>query len=180
MLSAVFQWIYTMNIPVLLLLIFGATAVFSYAYEKMQSKWWSKPVIGLLLIAYIVVIMSITLFTRSADPEPLTPIMMPFDSYRKVLNGENRELFRSCFMNVVLFYPLGLLTAVLLPRNWHPFIRTMFIGAVFTLMSAGIEYAQYAYALGQPELDDVIHNALGAIIGGGIGCQIMMIRSEAP
>ena len=172
MLGRIFQWIYTMNISMLLLLIAGATAASAYAYRKIQTRWWSKPVIGLLLIAYIAVILFITLFVRSVHAEPLTPSLIPFDSYRKVLNGENRELLRSCFMNVVLFYPVGLLTVILLPQKWHPVIRIVLIGFIFTLMSAGIEYAQYAYALGQPEVDDVIHNVLGTMIGGGFGCLI--------
>ena len=33
------------------------------------------------------------------------------------------------------------------------------------MLSAGIEYAQYRYALGMAEVDDVICNTLGAFIG---------------
>lgn len=32
-------------------------------------------------------------------------------------------------------------------------------------MSIGIEYAQYRFGLGLAEVDDVIHNALGAMLG---------------
>ena len=172
MLGRIFQWIYTMNIPILLLLIAGATAASAYAYRKIRSHWWNKPVIGLLLMVCIIVILSITLFTRSVHTEPLTPSMVPFDSYRKVLDGENRELLRSCFMNAVLFYPVGLLTAILFSQKWHPVVRLLLIGITYTGMSAGIEYVQYIYTLGQPEVDDVIHNVLGAMIGGGFGCLI--------
>ena len=43
-----------------------------------------------------------------------------------------------------------------------PFIL---VAALFALVSAGIEFCQYHFALGQAEADDVIHNALGALIG---------------
>lgn len=33
------------------------------------------------------------------------------------------------------------------------------------MFSGVIEYVQFFYALGEPEMDDVIHNTLGALLG---------------
>ena len=68
-------------------------------------------------------------------------------------------------MNVFLFFPLGLTLSNALPRKWHRWgriILTTFIGCA---LSTGIEYAQYRYALGLAETDDVICNTLGAFLG---------------
>lgn len=167
-----------MNIPVLILLLAALTAVFAYIFRKFMYFRWCRPLCGLLLCISIAAILASTILRREVRAEAFVPSMIPFDSYRKFLNGGNPELLRSCFMNAVLFYPAGLLSAVMLPGKWNPVARIMIIGIILTLMSTGIEYAQYAYALGQPEVDDVIHNALGAIIGSGIGCLITTTRSE--
>ena len=95
--------------------------------------------------------------------------MIPFHSYRAVIAGENKEILRSNFMNVVLFYPAGLFACELLPKSWSRAKRVILVAVLFALVSAGIEFCQYHFALGQAEVDDVIHNALGALIGALIG-----------
>ena len=65
-------------------------------------------------------------------------------------------------MNVFLFVPLELSMPYILPRKLHPIIWTM----VFAfLLSVSIEYLQYRYGLGRCEVDDVIMNTAGAVIG---------------
>ena len=68
-------------------------------------------------------------------------------------------------MNVFLFFPLGLTFSNSLPRKWHRWSRIALTTLVGCALSAGIEYAQYRYALGMAEVDDVICNTLGAFIG---------------
>ena len=68
-------------------------------------------------------------------------------------------------MNVVLFYPAGLLGCSILPNKWHQAHKAMLIVCTFTVMSICIEFAQYCFALGLTETDDVIHNALGVFWG---------------
>lgn len=68
-------------------------------------------------------------------------------------------------MNVFLFFPLGLTLSNALPRKWHRWCRIILTTFVGCMLSAGIEYAQYRYALGMAEVDDVICNTLGAFIG---------------
>lgn len=68
-------------------------------------------------------------------------------------------------MNVLLFYPAGLLWAGLLPRRW-PFGRMLVCTVLsFSLFSLGIELAQFGLGLGLGEMDDVLHNTLGALLG---------------
>ncbi len=67
-------------------------------------------------------------------------------------------------MNVILFYHAGLFTCELLPKSWSRAKRVILVAVLFALVSAGIEFCQYHFALGQAETDDVIHNTLGALI----------------
>lgn len=75
------------------------------------------------------------------------------------------ELYRAMLMNVFLFFPLGLTLSNALPRKWHRWGRIALTTFVGCILSAGIEYTQYRYALGMAEVDDVICNTLGAFLG---------------
>ena len=68
------------------------------------------------LLAWLTVIAMATLTDRTASATSAAPELLPFHSYRAVIAGENKEILRSNFMNVVLFYPAGLLTCELLPK----------------------------------------------------------------
>ena len=71
-------------------------------------------------------------------------------------------------MNVILFYPAGLFACELLPKSWSWAKRVILVAVLFALVSTGIEFCQYHFALGQSEIDDVIHNTFGALIGAMI------------
>lgn len=117
----------------------------------------------LLLIATFGVIYT-TLGARTSG-ETLQVNLIPLHSYREVMNGGNPEILRSNFMNAVLFYPIGLLVTALLPEKWSKRLRWILTITLCTMLSIGIEYVQYAFSLGQCEIDDVIHNLLGAWAG---------------
>lgn len=53
----------------------------------------------------------------------------------------------------------------MLPDGWPMRRRLLWVGGIFCLFSLGIEMTQYRLAIGQAEIDDVIHNALGTVIG---------------
>ena len=112
----------------------------------------------------IAVILHQTVWNRGSASENAI-YLIPFHSYREVLNGGNPEILRSNFMNGILFYPAGLLMASLLPRKWPGWIRVMLPCILLIGFSAGIEYFQYSNQMGQTEIDDVIHNSLGALTG---------------
>lgn len=94
-----------------------------------------------------------------------SPELIPFHSYRKLFETGVAEILRTNFMNLVLFYPAGVLTASLLPENWSRIPKLLSVGIAFSLFSMVIEYVQFSYSLGEPEIDDVIHNMLGSVIG---------------
>lgn len=146
------------------LLILGLTVLFVLVHKWHSEKRWWKWLIGAGLFPLLCVIVYFTIFARDGG-DLLQHNFVPFHSYREVQNGGNIEIYRSNFMNVVLFYPAGLLATSLLPRKWPGWCRCLLVVLVLTAMSAGIEFLQYHFALGRCEIDDVIHNALGALLG---------------
>ena len=68
-------------------------------------------------------------------------------------------------MNVLLFYPGGLLLAGLLPQRFRDRRGMLFAVVCFGLFSLSIELCQHFLQLGTAEVDDVLHNTLGAAAG---------------
>ena len=137
--------------------------------------------LGGTLVLWIMVALYTTIFSRSSGIESAWAAV-PFHSYREVLSGGNPELLRSNLMNVVLFAPAGLLAGALLPDRWPMKRRLLWVGGIFCLFSLGIEMTQYRLAMGQAEIDDVIHNTLGAVIGCLActgGSELIQMRKKA-
>ena len=165
MLQAFFLWFYCLSITDAVLLVIVFSAGYLNLRQWLENKRFWRSVIALLFLAWLVVIAVATLTDRTPDLIPTEPELIPFHSYRAVIAGENKEILRSNFMNVILFYPAGLFACELLPKSWSRANRIILVAMLFALISVGIEFCQYHFALGQAEVDDVIHNALGALIG---------------
>ena len=163
-LGSLFLWFYCLDMPDVALLVLALTVLFLLMRKWLTDKHWWKWLTGAALISLLCAIVYSTIFARDGG-DLLQHNFVPFHSYREVRNGGNIEIYRSNFMNVVFFYPAGLLAASLLPRKWHGWCRCLLIVLALTAMSAGIEFLQYQFALGRCEIDDVIHNTLGALLG---------------
>lgn len=165
MLQALFLWFYCLSISDALMLIIVVSAVYLLLRFLLGEKRLWRPAIAVFFLAWLAVIAAATLMDRTSGTLPLNPELILFHSYRAVLNGENKEILRSNFMNIILFYPAGLLGYGILPKCWSRKRRIFAITAFCALFSIGIEACQYYFALGQAETDDVFHNTLGAWIG---------------
>lgn len=165
MLQTFFLWFYCLSITDAVLLVIVVSAGYLILRQWLAEKHFWRPVIALLFLAWLAVIAVATLSDRTPGLIPAEPELLPFHSYRAVMAGGNKEILRSNFMNVILFCPAGLLACELLPKSWDRAKRVVLVAALFALVSAGIEFCQYHFVLGQAEIDDVIHNALGALIG---------------
>ena len=114
-----------------------------------------------LFCAAVIAILCATILNRTPGNYEL--ILTPFAALSAA--RQQPELYRAMLMNVFLFFPLGLTLSNALPQKWHRWGRIILTTLVGCALSAGIEYAQYRYALGMAEVDDVICNTLGAFIG---------------
>ena len=155
---------YCLDIAEVLLLVAVSTIAYSLINRKVQARCWWRWLKFSVVFALVAAITYITLGSRDSGSVAVQ-VLMPFHSYREVQNGGNIEIYRSNFMNVVFFYPAGLLATSLLPKKWSGWCRCLLVVFALTAMSAGIEFLQYHYSLGRCEIDDVIHNTLGAFLG---------------
>ena len=163
MLQTVLTWFYCLSIKDAVLLVIVASAVYLILSQWLGDRRFWYPLN--VFLAWLTVIAVATLTDRTPGIIPAEPELIPFHSYRAVMAGGTKEILRSNFMNVVLFYPAGLLACELLPTSWSRTKRVILVAVLFAMVSVGIEFCQYHFALGQAEVDDVIHNSLGALIG---------------
>lgn len=152
--------IYALPLHMVIILMLALLIVWAMlSLHKNQKK---RTIINLVLCSITALtILYATILNRTPGNYEL--ILTPFATFTAAL--QQPELYRAMLMNVFLFFPLGLTLSNALPQKWHRWGRIAFTTLIGCILSAGIEYAQYRYALGLAETDDVICNTLGAFIG---------------
>ena len=112
-------------------------------------------------------VISVTVISRESGAESRIQLE-PFRSYWDF--GEH-SYFLECFatnvLNVALFVPMGFLMGCGF-RN----IAWSKVAQWGCLLSIVIEILQFVFRKGYCEVDDVIHNTLGCLIGYGVLCVV--------
>jgi glycopeptide antibiotics resistance protein len=153
-----FIYIYCQPLPRLTLFIFLFIVLWGYlGYRERNSLRW-RLVNAIVFLGIVAVAFYMTVYTRGESAEQA--VFTPFQSFQDA--KIQPELYRSMLMNVFLFVPVGISFPFVLGWRRCSCIFTVILAALF---SAGIEYLQYRYALGKCEVDDVIMNTLGALMG---------------
>ena len=151
------SFIYALPLSFVLLIMFVAAGLWAECCLRRKKSWVTYALLSMSLAAIIY----ITILCRAENGTDV--ILTPFNFIRTA--KMQPEAIRSAMMNVFLFFPLGLTLSNALPRKWHRWLRIILTTLVGCALSAGIEYAQYRYALGLAETDDVICNTMGAFLG---------------
>ncbi len=152
------HWIYCRPLWLIAVFIVLLLAIWTGLSILIKEKPW-KVINIIALVAMIFVILDATLFGRSGETVEI--ILRPFFSF--VEAKVQPELYRSMLMNIFLFVPLGLTLPFALPAKWkHNFFWAILIALGFSCI---IEALQYFLALGRCEIDDVIMNTIGALLG---------------
>lgn len=153
-----FVYIYCQPIPRLCLFIFLFILLWGYlAYREGNSLRW-RFANAVVFLGIVAVVFYMTVYTRGESAEQA--VFTPFRSFQDA--KIQPELYRSMLMNVFLFVPLGISLPFVL--GWRR-CSCMFTVILAALFSSGIEYLQFRYALGKCEVDDVIMNTLGSLMG---------------
>ena len=135
-----------------------AYSVLGYMFLKRTSKAWEIANICLSIID-VLGVLYVTVFNREyGKPEiELMPLYSLFDQSIDV------EKYRVSLMNVFLFFPLGIsMPFALQNKSKHPLLLAVCFNFLLSLV---IESIQYAFGLGKCEVDDIIMNTIGALIG---------------
>jgi len=125
-----------------------------------------RKLLALLLIAYVVFLLDIALF-RFPAAHP-TPNFIPFRSMIRDWSHGGWPFVINFVGNIVAFVPLGLLP---------PFIRTrptkLWHALAFSLsLSLAIECGQLISGRRVPDVDDLILNTMGGVLGYSLGRRV--------
>lgn len=114
---------------------------------------------ALFLVIWFLGVLCATLLER--EKQTINPVLRPLYSLSAAMFST--EIIRLFFMNAFLFLPLGMCFPFILPCHQKHKIRDTVLAAI--LVSGVIEVSQFYFHLGCCEVDDVIMNTLGALIG---------------
>lgn len=109
--------------------------------------------------AAVAAILWITLLSR--QQEAARQILPPLRSYLSIARGDRRALLEN-ILNVLLFLPVGLFPPILWKTKGRQVTWMALVGSLL------IELNQLIWRLGYFEVDDLLHNTLGAVLGYGI------------
>ena len=114
-----------------------------------------------ILLEYaFVVYCSTVIFRHTSQDEQCN--LIPLWSYLACVKEGSDRLLVENMMNVVVFVPVGVLWGYVSREGWKSAVS---VGAG---LSIGIELLQFIFKRGFAEVDDVIHNTIGCMIGYAI------------
>lgn len=161
------NYIYHRSIPDLIRWSIIAVLAAAALHRSFGKRRWWKPTLVAALCIWTAAVLITTVFSR--DPGGTYALsLVPLHSYLEILGGGSRELLRSNFMNVLLFFPAGILSRLLLTESSSPRRKLAVIAAAFFCFSLSIETMQYFLSVGHFEADDILHNTLGAVSGSAL------------
>lgn len=152
------------TVPLVFLWAFLIRVFRNYA-ARYHGIW--RIINGVFLTISSIAIAYFTLWNRNEHPDVI--MLVPFHTFQEA--KAQPELYRSMMMNVFLFVPFGLSLPNVIEcpirssKKCKPFVVVVLATLFGLCLSALIEYFQYRYSLGRCEVDDVIMNTLGTLIG---------------
>ena len=140
-----------------IIILMSGIIIFLY-YTKDSYSSFIKSASFCLLMGYAIVIISATILFRSPKPE-MTYYICPFWTYGVLYN----RMLAENILNIFMFIPIGFFTGVGLGVK-----KTITILCIGFMLSVAIEVIQLVTRRGICNIDDVIHNTIGCIIGYGL------------
>lgn len=106
----------------------------------------------------------IVVLTCSRDPSYEEPFGRFLESYYSAWTSASVSQWENIFLNIVLFVPLGFFVSGC-HRKLNLAVPVVFVCALY---SFAIEVYQYYSLTGYAEVDDIVDNAFGSLIGCGL------------
>lgn len=165
------------EVYVLLIVIFCAGAIMAMGLKGLKDGW--KYMIVLMLLEYVFLLYASTVIYRATMRE-LKYNFTPFWSYVEIVNGDKTGLLSENIMNILAFVPVGFLLGVAISQG-KEYDNRMKMGWMIAFLigaglSVGIESLQFFFMKGFAEMDDVMHNIIGCLVGYGIICSLKTSR----
>ena len=124
-------------------------------FDKVQT------IAGIILFVWGAFVLMLTVLGRRTHEDEYGLNLVFFDCYQKIFVGHDKAILRSVLQNIIMFIPIGFTLSVVF-KNKHSFLIPL---AISFGLSLTIETCQLILDSGYFELDDLVNNTLGALIG---------------
>lgn len=138
-----------------LLLVGVSFIVFSYIFFK-KKICWNEFIRYWILISYTFLVLISTVFSREKLMKRYV-VYLPFSSYLEWIQNGNMDVFWEDLYNIIMFIPVGILVCGKCNMK-----TSCLIGMLFSILIEGLQFVLYK---GTCELDDIINNVIGVIVG---------------
>ena len=139
-------------------LLFSCIFFVGFFLATKNRNRWSMPCLAMLSLACSFIFV-MTLFSRHVAEYEIS--LIPFLSYYKAYKVNNAELWLQIIMNIAMYIPIGFA----LPGCFSRMNKLWKVLVLVLICSIGIETIQYIFSIGYAEVDDVIDNMFGTLIG---------------
>lgn len=144
-----------------LLLLFASIALCMALYGMIRDfRLLNKGMLAVFLV-YVFALAYITFLSRETR-ERTVILMVPFASLTEAIRTHNAEEINHMLLNVALFVPMGMLFPMIYPEKLSTIFFVLPMGMMCTTL---IESLQLILRLGHCDIDDIIANTLGTLLG---------------
>lgn len=133
----------------------------------LAKKYWA----ALFVVFYYLLVLRITCFSRIHFQGMNLRL---FASYEDAWFGGGAQAWQQLLLNILMFVPLGMALPFVhrFFRRWYGALFTLFLGSLL------IETIQFVFQLGVFEVDDLLNNTLGGILGFCVVMMVLAVRSK--
>ena len=129
----------------------------------------------ILFLLWFGVVLYLTLFSRLGAKPSNQFVITPFQGLSQAVEERSFAPLEHDFLNILLFVPFGYFIPRIDPKHLSRFGFALLGGIV---VSTVIEGTQLITHLGFCDIDDIIANSLGAILGYGVYCLLYRIQKN--
>ncbi len=124
-----------------------------------------------ITVAYLAIVIYLVAFSSGRIDMGGISIKFPFPFFRAILSHQYGPTTNRSFLNIILFIPFGYLLPAIIslpivqkskPDSKPRWLMIVFAGFAFSLL---IETSQFIFRFGVFELDDLVKNTIGTVIG---------------
>ena len=123
-------------------------------FQEIRKSWLAVFILYLLAVGYL------TIFNRSEGRS--TDVLTGFASFQRAIETRSLAPLNHFMLNVVMFLPLGFLFPMLQPERLD---KLLLVTPISAMLSVAIESIQLTLRLGQCDLEDIVANTLGGVLG---------------
>lgn len=154
------------------LLVMVVAIVAGLLSKQVKNK--KRFALCVLLIEYLFIVALSTVIYRVTPSFSYAKLeLIPFWTYKAVVEHVPGVSVWDIVLNVVLFLPFGFLVKLIFPSISA--LKILIVALVFSLC---IELNQYVFEKGIAQIDDVMHNQIGCLIGWWFAKGIILLASN--